>query len=496
MGLGRTATRGALLASGANVGTYALSFASSIVLARLLTPTEFGEAALASTIADFLFLIISVSLPTALVREPAASVQIALRTSVAMVAMASGGLVVIGGSLAVALSLWVEGPVGVLFAAFLAARIPSLFALLLTSELQRNNAYGRYSMIIYGSQAISLVVVVTFGFLGAGVWALVSRDVTVGLTMLIMAIAFSRWNLRLGFNRAKARELLKFGVQMMGSRIGDVLFHRYDNLVVGAATNSTQLGLYNQAYVIAELGNKAYAPVIFQVPLTVYAQLQGDAQRTQRMYELTMFVILRSVVPIGLVLLLFPTELMGLMFGSPWKPAGDMLRALGAYAVLLPIFEHARVLLIANGNVAATLRARAVQLAVFLPATIPLTIWLGAEGAGISVAVAMIVGTFAIVRSAQSLARFRAADCRAPVIGGLVAAVVASIGAHQINGDTLRLLLGSVSAVVLYGALLVVLERQALISNVKLFASFLRPTSRSSGSSAIQELAAEPPRPT
>lgn len=474
MRLGRSAARGLLLASGANFATYLFSFGAAVLLARLLTPNDFGQVVLATTIADLLFLAVGLSLPNALVREPAASVEIARRTAMTMTAIGSLGLVVFGAVIGLGLSVWMSATVGLLFTTVVASRIPQLFGLCITADLQRRNAYGRYSTVVYGSQALSLVVAIALGLLGAGVWALAAREVAAGAAVLILALCLAQWTISFGFDRSKCRELFKFGVLMLGSRAGDIVFHRYDNLVVGAIAGTRQLGFYNQAYVLAELSNKVYAPVIYQVPYSVYAQLQGDSARTTLMYQLMMFVIVRSVMPLAIVMITFPGELLVVLFGGQWAPATEMLRALGLYTLLLPVFEHARVLLVANGDVAATLRARVAQLAVFLPLTPVLTVLYGGQGAGLAVAGAMIVGTASIVAKAQRLARFRIKDWVVPVVAGGVGAAAGMAVAASVSGELVRLIAGGGVSMAAYSGCLAALERGRLLTNARILRSYLR----------------------
>jgi O-antigen/teichoic acid export membrane protein len=474
VGLGRAAIRGTALAASANATVYAFSLVSTLILARLLTPTQFGQAALAITIAEFLFIVGGMSLPTALLREPESSVKVALQTSISLTALASVGVCAVGGLLVLCIATWGSDLVAALLATVVAARVPPLFALCLTSELQRRNAYGPFTLITYGSQAFSVAVALALGFSGAGAWALAGREVAAGGALFLLAVGLSRWSLTPGLDRTKARELLKFGVEMLGSRIGDLLFHRYDNLVVGSVGGTTQLGLYNQAYVLAEVGNRVYAPLIHQVPLSVYTQLQGDAERTERMYHLIMFVIVRSVVPIGVLMIALPDEILDVLFGPPWRPASGMLQALGAYAVLLPIFEHARVLLVAHGQVRATLRARVAQLAVLIPSMVPLVILDGGRGAGVAVGAAMLVGTAVIVSRANSLATFTLSGHVAPVVAGTVAGLAATVAAGVPNGHLAQLVAGVGGAIATYGLTLVMLEGRLLAKNLGTFALFLR----------------------
>lgn len=472
-GLGRSAARGLLVASGGNFAAYVFSFGAAMVLARLLTPNDFGQVALAMAVADLLFIAIGLSLPTALLREPADAVELACRTSMTMMAIACCAAVAVGACITVGLSALMSTTVAALFAVIALARMPPLFGLCLAADIQRRNAYGTFSIVIYGSQAVALVVAVMLGVLGAGVWSLVAREAVASIVLFALAWKFSRWRIRFGFDRTKARELLRFGALMLGSRAGDIMFHRYDTLVVGALAGTRQLGLYNQSYVLAELSNRVYAPVIFTVPLNTYAQLQGDRARTTRMYQLTMFAVVRSVVPLGVVIFVFPGEVLATAFGSQWKPGADMLRALGVYTLLLPVFEHARALMIANGRVAVTLRARAAQLVVLVPAVPVLTLALGGAGAGLAVAAAMIVGTAWILRDARSMTDLRFGDFVAPIVAGVAGGAAGYVVASGISADVVRLIIGGGTMLGVYAIALAGLEGRRIIVNARLLRSYV-----------------------
>ncbi len=445
-----------------------------MVLARILTPTDFGQVALAVTVADLLFIAIGLSLPTALLREGAANVELAFRTSMTMMAIASGAAIAVAAGIAIALSALVSATVAELFAIVALSRMPSLFGLCLAADIQRRNAYGHFSTVMYGSQAVSLVVAVTLALLGVGVWALVAREAVGGLVLFGLAWRLSEWKIRFGWDRTKSRELLRFGALMLGSRAGDIMFHKYDNLAVAGIAGTRQLGLYNQAYVLAELSTRVYAPVILTVPMNMYAQLQGDRVRTSRMYQLTMFAVVRSVLPLGVVMFVFPSEVLAVAFGSQWTAGADMLRALGVYALLIPVFEHARALMIANGRVAVTLRARAVQLMVLIPAAPALTWVLGGAGAGLAVAAAMIVGTGWILRDARALVDQRFKDYVAPVVAGVAGGGTGFAVASELGSDFGRLVAGAGAMLCVYALALVALEGRQLATNARLLWSYLR----------------------
>jgi O-antigen/teichoic acid export membrane protein len=261
---------------------------------------------------------------------------------------------------------------------------------------------------------------------------------------------------------------------MFWSRLGELMFHRYDNLIVGTISGTRPLGLYNQAYLMGEISHKTLLPVVHYVPLNTYAQLQHDPERMRRAYHLVMFFLARAVPLAGLIFLLLPSELLAVAFGDKWKPAADMLRALSVYAVLLPLFEHARILLVATGAVRSTVRARVAQLTVFLPATVVLVATLGAVGAGISVAVAMIVGTAVIFNLSRETGHFPLSGYLPPLGASLAAALVGVALGGLVEGDLARLVAIGGAIVSVYTLALLLIERAELITNLKLVLSFLR----------------------
>ncbi len=154
-----------------------------------------------------------------------------------------------------------------------------------------------------------------------------------------------------------------------------------------------------------------------------------------------------------------------------------MLRALTGYAVLLPIFEHHRSLLVANNDVVPLLRARLIQVAFLLSTVPPLVLAAGGTGAGIAVSAAMIVGTTAVIVVARPYAQLRIrATLLIPLAASLLSAVAAGLMLRLEHGEIVRSAsaIGVVLSVYLVSLLL--MERDRLISNLRLMMSSLRRT--------------------
>jgi O-antigen/teichoic acid export membrane protein len=480
--LGPAFTRGAVLVSGAVAIQYALSFLTIAILARFLTPVEFGQAVLALTLADLLMVVASLSLPAALLRESEEAFPAAFSAALALegIILAVAFVVAIG----VAAILWIlaDTVTAGIFLAVMGARAFGLIANHYQAIVERRLAYGRFAVIQLGSQVASLGAAVAVAALGGGAWALATRDIVTALAMFVLALAITRYRLSRRVDPAKMRELWRFGTAMVGSRLGDVAFHRLDNLAVAVFSGSGALGLYNQAYLLAEAGNKLFAPVIAYLPLNLYAKIQGQMERVQRVYDLLSFWMTRMVAPIGVVFVVAPEQLLVTVFGDQWAPAAGMLRGLAVYTVLLPVFEHARVLLVANGAVRSVLVARGIQLGVFIPTLILLTWQYGGEGAGASVAVAMATGTIAILLRARHFAELRTPDWLPAVASAAIAAAAGGVVLAALDLAAGYELLAVTAAVLLaYTLSTVALEGRHTLASARMLAEAIRAGRRRNG---------------
>jgi O-antigen/teichoic acid export membrane protein len=181
-----------------------------------------------------------------------------------------------------------------------------------------------------------------------------------------------------------------------------------------------------------------------------------------------MFFLWRTVMPLAVVFLVIPQELIGVLLGNNWKSAAWMLRGLSLYALLLPMFMHMRELLIANGAVRQVINARIAQLAFFLPGIV-IAVWLwGGRGAAVVVATGMVIGTLAMLSPIRGYVELDVREYVPPAVAGLVAAAAGLVIRRSVMGDTARLLAVSATLVLVYGGLLMLIERSALRANVRL----------------------------
>ncbi|MFL5955182.1 MAG: oligosaccharide flippase family protein [Gaiellaceae bacterium] len=462
------AVRGAVALSGGNAFAYAFAFAATLVLAHLLTPRQFGQAALAIAVVELLFVATAGSLSMALIRE--SSNQIAAAFDVSLVLTVAVGLATLGLSSAIAGILWLtsSATLALMIIALAGGRVVLLVGYSYNAQLERELLYTRVSINQFFATVVASALALGLAREGAGVWSLATRDIAVSVLTFALAYFASRFRFGWTFDRSLAKQQLVFGAQMVGSRIGDILFHRLDNLVVGIFSGTAQLGLYNQAYVLTEAGNRIMAPILQQVPFAAYSRLQNQRALTSEVFRTVTYFVVRGSAFLAAIFVAVPSPLLGALFGAPWRSAQIILVLLALYALLQPLFDHMRVLLVANGAVSSVLAARAAQLAFFVPTVILGAVAFGAVGASIAVGIGMLIGTAALIRPSLRLVEFDLNGMLVPVAAAVVASVVGRYAASETTGDWERLGLGVAGATLAYGAVLAALDRRRLRAAVEI----------------------------
>jgi O-antigen/teichoic acid export membrane protein len=475
MSLARRSVRGAMVLSAGNLAGYVLSLLGTVVLARFLEPSHFGQATLAITLGELLCAATTWNFPVALLREPEGEVQHSFNVAIYLFVWSAIAIIAIA-CIGAAVLWFLEGPlIGEMFLAVVVGRLTGLLADCYGCELYRRYAYGRITAIQLTLQVFSNGSAAALAAAGVGAWSLAWYDMAPAYLSIVLMVLSSRWRFHRGFDRVKARELFVFGRQMSVSRLGDLTYHRYDNIIVGLIAGNAPLGLYSQAYLLAQTGNNILTPTMSSVSLSTYARLQDDPERTQRMYDLITFFVARLVAPLAVIMLLVPADLLTVPFGPVWAPGANMLRGLTAYAVLLPIFEHHRALLVAHNALHRLIRVRVYQLAVLLPGVPALVVPFGGTGSAVAVGVSMVVGTVAVMYATRPLVRLHLLSNTAkPLAAAVVAAALGELMVQLVSGDLLQLVSVSVTVVVAYVAMLVVLDRRSLGTNIRTMVQTIR----------------------
>lgn len=316
-----------------------LTFITTVILARLLVPEQFGVVGYCLIAIQYLDILNTAGIDSALISrrdkvQEAANAAFVINVAVGL---ASFGLA------------WIAAPsvagffkaeaVTDLFRALAVVLPISGLGLVPDAMLQRNLQFKSRLVPGIGRSLVKGIASVLLAWAGWGVWSLVWGQVAGEVVSTALLWRLARWRPTFAFDRRAAREMLVFGGHIIAIEVVGALESNVDYLVVGRLLGAAALGYYTMAYRIPELVIRSLNYVVARVALPVLSQAQSDAGQLRAIY----FGYIRHVAlftfPAGLGLALVARPFVTTFYTSRWEPAASVM-ALIAVSIGISSIGH------------------------------------------------------------------------------------------------------------------------------------------------------------
>jgi len=315
----------------------ALALAISIVLARLVSPEEFGTIALLSLFTGVASTFVNSGFSSALIQRQ--DVDLTDEATVFWFNLVMG--IIVGVSLwaaAPAIARFFEKPILVPLTAVMALNIflsalGSIHGTLLSKRLD----FRTFMKVGAAATIVSGVVAVVMAWRGFGVWALAIQALVATSTTTALLWCFSRWRPVLVFSPASARRLFGFGGFLLISGLLEVAYSRVYTLLIGRLYGVRELGFYNRAEGTKQIPAELLAEILGRVAFPIFSAASHDTAKVRRGVQLALRGIMLLNVPLMLGLAAVAEPLVWTLFGERWLPAVPVLRVLCLGGVFWPL---------------------------------------------------------------------------------------------------------------------------------------------------------------
>lgn len=329
----------------------------AVVLARLLTPHEYGLAGMVFAFSGIAYLFADLGFSTALVQRRALSEHdrsTAFWTTLGVAV----GLTVIGIALSGSISAFYDEPaVGPMFAVvsitFTLGGLEATLTALMNRELQfRGLELRRIVGVVSGA-----TVAITAASLGAGAWSFVFFQLTSAAISTVLIWTLSPWHPKFHYSLASLRALGGYSSKVFGWNFLFYLNRNIDNMLIGRYLGAPALGLYTVAYSIMLFPFTQISSAIRNVLFPAFSRLQDDPERVASMWVRTNRMIAAFTVPASLGIITIAPEFVSVVLGERWSDSVPVIQIL-AWVGLLQSLQRL------NGSVLQA-RDRAGTLLVF-----------------------------------------------------------------------------------------------------------------------------------
>ena len=350
------AARGAGVTLAAQVIRFVLQFGSVVVLARLLTPEDFGLVAMVAAVVGIASVLRDFGLSSAAIQSKTLSdgerdnlfwLNSALGLAAGLCVAALTPLIVI---------LYDEPKlvpvVLVLSCVFLISGVNTQYSV----HLARNFRFLQLSSADIIGQTLGIAVAILVALNGGTYWAIVAQQVSVAAVTLVVNAWNCGWLPGRPRRDVSVRRFLRFGLGLLGTQGISYITKNIDNVLIGAVWGPALLGLYSRAYQLLMMPlNQINAPMT-RVVLPVLSKVQDDPVRYHRYVSRVQLVACYVTATVFAVAAVLADPLVRVIFGPQWLAMSPIFMVLAIGGVFRALSNISYWIYLSRGRTGAQLR--------------------------------------------------------------------------------------------------------------------------------------------
>jgi O-antigen/teichoic acid export membrane protein len=463
-GLGVTVTRGVFWTGGGQILRQLVQITSSVLLARLLVPDDFGLLGMVLVFVGVGQLFADFGIGSAIVQSQTTSRLVLSSCFWANLAVGVGLALLL--SLAAPLVAWFydrpeAGPLVVVAAIGL---VLSAAMVVPRSSLYRDMRFAEIAQAQFFGSLLGALAAIACAWSGFGVWSLLIQPLAGTTVTLLLSMYFSRWMPRLEFSWPGIRGLIRFSAGVLGSDLLSYANRNTDSLIIGRGLGGVQLGYYSMAYQLMLYPLQQVSGVIVRVLFPTLSQLQGDMARFRDAYLKSISSIALVTFPMMIGLFAVADDFVQVVLGVKWLPMLSVLRILVWVGMIQSVATTVGTLYLSTGNVRQMFYMSLASTPILL-AGIGIGLNWGIEGVAAGYAIATFSLFYVSLTVAFRLAGLRIADFHRAVARPLAASLCMLVAIVMLQGaligleSTVRLGLLIAFGIVVYGAASLVINR-------------------------------------
>jgi len=379
---GRTA-RGGAVAVIAQALKFLITIAATSILARLLTPQDYGLIGMVAFVTAFVSLYKDLGLAAATIQRPEISfdqistlfwINVSLSVAVCIFTVAIAPLV-----------SWFYGEPRLTSITVITAVgfIISGMAVQHEALLRRQMRYFALASIGCISLVVGYMVAILMAWNGFHYWALVGSQLALVFTGTVITWTVCRWRPGMPKKDTGVRSMLRFGGNFTGFSTINFFSRNLDNLLIGRVWGAQQLGIYSRAYQLMMLPIDQINEPISSVAIPSLSRLTDSDIAYRRAYLRMLEKVALLTMPAVALMIVTSDWIVAIVLGPQWRQVGILLIILGIAGLIQPISNTTGWLFITQGRTKEMFRLSMVSGPITIASIIAGLPW-GAVGVAAS----------------------------------------------------------------------------------------------------------------
>lgn len=350
MSLRNQALSGMIWTYSQQFGVQAIQFGVSVILARLITPAEFGLIGMIAIFIGVGSILFDGGLTSSLIRTPkVADIDYStvfffnLFTSIII-------YIVLFITAPFIASFFKQGILTDILRLYSITFIISALAAVQNAKLTKEMKFKLLAIATVPGIILGSVVGIIMAYKGFGVWSLVYSFIVQSLCTTIFLWSVSKWRPTLIFSKIKFKQHFYYGSKLTISGILDVIFVNLYQLVIGKFYAPAQVGFYTRANTLMMLPVGTVSTALNKVVFPLFSKLQDDIDRLRDVYKRVMLAVIFIISPIVALMAVLIKPLVLFLFGEVWLPVVPIFQIIAITGILYPLHLYNLLILQIRGK--------------------------------------------------------------------------------------------------------------------------------------------------
>lgn len=320
-----------------NMTRLGVTFVVGVILARLLSPEEYGLIGILTIFIAIFNAIVDSGFTNALIRKQDVTdtdYSTVFYTNLVLSAFLSLTLFVCARPIAV----FFERPELLKLTRVMSSiLLINGFAIVQRARTTKMLDFRTQTKITFISSIGSGIIGISMAYMGKGVWALVAQQISNQVFSTILFWVYNRWIPKLIFSWSAFREMWSFGSKLLVSGLIDTFWKEVYQVVIGKCYSPATLGLYTRAKHFADLCSSNLTSVVQRVSYPVLSSIQGDKQRLKLAYKKVIKTTMLPTFVLMLGMAACAESMIHVLIGKQWLECVPMLQIICTYGMLYPL---------------------------------------------------------------------------------------------------------------------------------------------------------------
>lgn len=319
------------------VGSRGIQLIVTVILARILTPRDFGLIGMLSIFIAIGQTLMNAGFSQALIQKKNADEEdyssvfyINLATSIAI-------YFVLFYTAPYIADFYKQQSLTALTRVLALIFIINAFSYVQEARMQKEMGFRTLMLIHLPSTILSGVVAIIMAVEGYGVWSIVAQQVIMRFAYAVQIWIYSKWRPLPSFNKAKARSLFSFGSKLMISGIIGTVYRNVYLVIIGKFFSPASLGFYQTANNLIEYPTDTFTSILNNVTFPVFSSIQDNDKRLKEGYKKVIQQLLFWLCPAFVLASVLAVPLFRFVFTDKWLPSVPYFQWLCIAGIFYPL---------------------------------------------------------------------------------------------------------------------------------------------------------------